>query len=108
MTIARTATVRARMSPELKDSVEGVFDALGLTPSQAIVLFYKQIQLRRGLPFEVRLPQPPIPDMGTMDQAEFDAELQKGHAAALAGDLRPASEARAALRGKLSSWSSAS
>ena len=108
MTVARTATVRARMSPELKDSVEGVFDSLGLTPSQAIVLFYKQIELRRGLPFEVRLPQPPIPDMGTMAPAEFDGELQKGYAAAMSGDLRPASEARAALKGRLPSWPSAS
>ena len=108
MTIARTATVRARMSPELKNSVEGVFDALGLTPSQAIVLFYKQIALRRGLPFEVRLPQPPIPDMGAMDRAEFDGELDKGYAAAMSGDLRPASKARATLRGKRASWTSVS
>lgn len=108
MTVTRSATVRARMSPELKESVEGVFDALGLTPSQAIVLFYKQIALHRGLPFEVRLPQPPIPDMGSMGREEFDGELEKGYAAAMSGDLRPVSAARTALRGKQASWASVS
>lgn len=108
MPVARTATVRARMSPELKESVEEVFSALGLTSSQAIVLFYKQIQLHKGLPFAVRLPHPPIPDMATMGGDEFDAELSKGYAAAMAGDVRPASEARAALHGKQASWATLS
>lgn len=108
MSVARTATVRARMSPELKESVEEVFSELGLTSSQAIVLFYKQIQLHKGLPFAVRLPHPPIPDMATMGGDEFDAELSKGYAAAMAGDVRPASEARAALHGKQASWTALS
>lgn len=29
---------------------------LGLTPTEAITLFYKQVALYRGLPFPVRIP----------------------------------------------------
>ncbi len=36
--------------------VARVFRDLGLTASQAIALFYRQVQLRHGLPFEVRVP----------------------------------------------------
>ena len=30
--------------------------ALGLNASEAITLFYRQVALRRGLPFEIKLP----------------------------------------------------
>ncbi|MCB0184303.1 MAG: type II toxin-antitoxin system RelB/DinJ family antitoxin, partial [Caldilineaceae bacterium] len=40
-----------------------VFQALGLTSSQAITLFYRQVQLQQGLPFAVRLPQKGGPSM---------------------------------------------
>lgn len=52
----KTAVVTARMDPELKHDAEEVFRELGLTTTQAITLFYKQVELERGLPFAVRLP----------------------------------------------------
>jgi DNA-damage-inducible protein J len=54
--MARTTTVRARIEPSLKDEVETVLDALGLSTTEAITLFYKQIQPRQGLPFAVEVP----------------------------------------------------
>jgi DNA-damage-inducible protein J len=54
----KTAVISARVDPELKQSAEKVFQELGLTASQAITLFYKQVELERGLPFAVRLPNP--------------------------------------------------
>jgi DNA-damage-inducible protein J len=33
-----------------------VLDKLGMTPTEAITLFYKQVKLYRGLPFPVRIP----------------------------------------------------
>jgi DNA-damage-inducible protein J len=36
--------------------VENVFEELGLSTTQAITLFYQQVRLHRGLPFEVRVP----------------------------------------------------
>ncbi len=52
----KTATVRARIKPDLKNKAERVFRDLGLSTTQAINLFYKQVELRNGLPFEVVIP----------------------------------------------------
>ena len=37
-------------------NVENIFEQLGLTTTEAINLFYKQVELHRGLPFEVKIP----------------------------------------------------
>lgn len=52
----KTKTVTVRLDSDLKQDVEHIFSDLGLSTSQAIVLFYKQVQLHQGLPFEVRIP----------------------------------------------------
>lgn len=52
----KSAMIRARMDPDLKEEVERVFAELGLTTTQAITLFYQQVKLNRGLPFSVRIP----------------------------------------------------
>ena len=52
----KTATISARIDPDVKEAAESIFRDLGLTTSQAISLFYRQVQLRHGLPFEVRVP----------------------------------------------------
>lgn len=52
----KSATVRARIKPDLKNKAEKVFRELGLSTTQAINLFYKQVELRNGLPFEVVIP----------------------------------------------------
>jgi DNA-damage-inducible protein J len=44
------------MEPALKDKAEYVFRKLGLTTTQALTLFYKQVELRNGLPFDVAIP----------------------------------------------------
>jgi DNA-damage-inducible protein J len=54
----KTAMVRARVEPELKGRAETVFQRLGLNATQAITLFYKQVELRGGLPFDVVVPTP--------------------------------------------------
>ena len=56
--MSKTATVRARLEPALKDRAEGVFHKLGLNPTQAITIFYRQVELRGGLPFDVAVPTP--------------------------------------------------
>jgi DNA-damage-inducible protein J len=54
--MAKTEMIRARVEPDLKREAEAVLKALGLNASEAITLFYRQVALRRGLPFEIRLP----------------------------------------------------
>jgi DNA-damage-inducible protein J len=52
----KTAMIRARMEPDLKEKAEQVLAKVGLSPTEAIRLFYRQVSLRGGLPFEVRVP----------------------------------------------------
>jgi len=52
----KTSTVRARIAPKLKEEVEGLFCELGLSVTEAINIFYKQVQLQHGLPFPVVVP----------------------------------------------------
>jgi DNA-damage-inducible protein J len=44
------------MEPQTKEKAEGVLSRLGITPTEAIRIFYRQIALRGGLPFPVVIP----------------------------------------------------
>jgi DNA-damage-inducible protein J len=71
--MAKTEMIRARVEPELKQEAEAVLKALGLNASEAITIFYRQIALRRALPFEVRLPNETT--RAAMRQALDDEDL---------------------------------
>jgi DNA-damage-inducible protein J len=44
------------VEPRTKSKAEGVLKKLGMSPTEAIRLFYRQICLRGGLPFAVLVP----------------------------------------------------
>jgi DNA-damage-inducible protein J len=52
----KTATIRACIEPRLKKEAETILTRIGLSASQAITIFYRQVALRRGLPFEIVMP----------------------------------------------------
>lgn len=52
----KDATVRARIDLDLKLEVEHLFEELGISTTEAITLFYRQVKLRNGLPFDVVVP----------------------------------------------------
>ncbi len=54
--MSRTATVRARIEPDLKTDVEKLLVQLGVSTTEAITMFFNQIRLRNGLPFPVEIP----------------------------------------------------
>ena len=54
--MSKTETIRARVEPQLKHGAEEVFATLGLSVTEAITLFYKQVTLCQGLPFAVKIP----------------------------------------------------
>ena len=56
LTTPKTAVISARIYPERRHEAEEVFRELALTAAQAITLFYKQVELERGLPFVIRVP----------------------------------------------------
>ncbi len=52
----KEATVNARIEPKLKKEAENILNEVGLTSAEAVRLFYKQVCLHKGLPFEVKIP----------------------------------------------------
>ena len=54
--MAKSEFVRARVEPELKTQAEEIFSKLGLSPTDAITLFYVQVILHDRLPFAVSIP----------------------------------------------------
>jgi len=50
----KTEMIRARIEPELKAGAEDVFRLVGLTTTQAITIFFRQVVIHKGLPFPVR------------------------------------------------------
>ena len=54
--MAKTAVIRARIEPDLKFEAEYILRELGLSPTEAVTLFYRQIKMNRGLPFTVKIP----------------------------------------------------
>ena len=52
----KTAVITARIEPGLKESVEQIFTQLGLSTTQAITLFLRQVELQQGLPFNLKVP----------------------------------------------------
>ncbi|RKZ09338.1 type II toxin-antitoxin system antitoxin, RelB/DinJ family [Candidatus Fermentibacteria bacterium] len=54
--MSKTATVRARLKPELKEKAEEILHRLGVNTSQAITMFYRQIEMNNGLPFNMVIP----------------------------------------------------
>ena len=53
---SKTQMIHARVDPKLKKSVERIFSDLGISTTEAIRIFLKQVELHRGLPFPVATP----------------------------------------------------
>ncbi|WP_288815681.1 type II toxin-antitoxin system RelB/DinJ family antitoxin [uncultured Varibaculum sp.] len=88
--MAKTANLYARIEPELKEQAEHILNSLGLPPSSAITMFYKQVVLQQGLPFNVKLNYREPLDIGSMTKHELQAELGRGYQSVLSGDVKPA------------------
>jgi toxin ParE1/3/4 len=86
----KSANVYARIEPDVKEQAEGILAALGIPASNAINMFYKQIILQRGLPFEVKMPSARPVDVSALSEAQMNAELEKGYADMQAGRTRSA------------------
>ena len=94
----KSANLYARIEPDVKEQAESILMALGVPASNAINMFYKQIILHNGLPFEVKLPSAKPVDMSALSKEELDAEIEKGYADMLAGKTKPADQVFAGIR----------
>lgn len=88
--MAKTSNLYARIEPDVKEQAETILSALGIPVSNAINMFYKQIILQRGIPFEMKLPANRVPDLGKLTKEQLDTELEKGYADVAAGRTKAA------------------
>ena len=78
--MSQTALIHARIDPATKAATEKILKTIGLTPTEAIRLLYRQIALRGEFPVELRRPNAETAkvlaqidaseDLGTFDNAE--------------------------------------
>lgn len=54
----KTANISLRTTPETKKTAEKIFKKLGITTTEAVNMFYRQVILNQGLPFDVKIPNP--------------------------------------------------
>ena len=91
--MAKSANLYARIEPEIKEQAEKILSALGIPASNAINMFYK-----RGLPFEVKIPDRAPTDISMLRTEELHAELEKGYADMMAGRTKDAKTVFADIR----------
>ena len=94
----KTANLYARIEPDVKEQAENVLETLGISVSSAINMFYKQIILHKGIPFDVTLPANRPLDLSSLSAAELSEELEKGYADMQAGRTKSAAQVFADIR----------
>jgi DNA-damage-inducible protein J len=94
----KSANLYARLEPDVKDQAEKILSTLGIPVSNAINMFYKQIILQRGLPFDVKIPSVQPVDIYSLSGEQMDAELEKGYADMKAGRTKTANRSFADIR----------
>jgi DNA-damage-inducible protein J len=72
---SKTEMIHARIDPKLKRSAEGIFSEIGVSTAEAIRLFLKQVELHRGLPFPVSIPNKET--IAAMAEANRPARLKR-------------------------------
>lgn len=62
----KSTNLYVRIEPDIKEKAEEILSKLGISVSSAINMFYKQIILQQGLPFEVKLSSEKITDISQL------------------------------------------
>lgn len=96
--MARTATVFARVEPEVKEQAEIVLERLGIPMSNAVDMFLRQVVIQHGIPFEMKLPANRPLVLEELTKEQLDAELEKGFDDIENGRVYSADEVESELR----------
>ncbi len=70
----KTAIINARIKPELKKDVEAILSQLGMTTTQAITVFFEQVKMNKGIPFELKIPN--AETIEAMEEARADRDME--------------------------------
>lgn len=75
--MAKTANLTVRLEPEIKKQAEDILDKLGIPASSAVDMFYRQVILNKGLPFEAKLPDNIFEDFSTISKDQLKKLIDK-------------------------------
>lgn len=71
--MAKTATIQARIDPDVKNNAQNVLSKLNISMSEAISIFLTQVTLNRGIPFAVKIPNSLTAE--TLNKSDNNEEL---------------------------------
>ena len=94
----KSSNVAARVEPEIKEKAEKILSTLGISVSNGINMFYRQVILWNGLPFRPSIPVSEPKSISEITKEEFDAKMARGIAQAKSGEGIPSDEFFSKLR----------
>lgn len=71
----QSAVIHARIDSPTKEATERILSSIGLTPTEAIRLLYRQIVIRGEFPLELRVPNALTAD--TLAKADRGEEIEE-------------------------------
>ncbi len=95
----KSASVNVRINENIKQHAESILEDLGISRAVAIDLFYRQIILHNGLPFDLKLNTPPL-STSDFSPSELEDILSRGVEETNNGHGRSAKEFFATLLGE--------
>ena len=100
ISIRKTSSIYTRVEPEIKEQAEQILSKLGIPVANAVNLFLHQVVLRKGIPFDVCLPQNPPLDYTNLSAEQFNAEIEKGSANLDEGKVISSKQVREEMKGQ--------
>ena len=88
----KSSNVAARVEPEIKEKAEKILSTLGISVSNGINMFYRQVILWNGLPFRPSIPVTEPKPLSEITKEKFDAKMARGIAQAESGEGIPAKD----------------
>jgi DNA-damage-inducible protein J len=73
--MAKSAVIQTRIDPIIKNKAQTIFNQLNISMSEAISIFLTQVTLKRGIPFDISLPNELTAD--TLKKSEEGKNLHK-------------------------------
>ncbi|MCR5008600.1 MAG: type II toxin-antitoxin system RelB/DinJ family antitoxin [Oribacterium sp.] len=99
----KTATILARVEPEVKEEAEEILSQLGISSSVVINALYKKIIRTRGIPFTFDLSTNPVA-RDEMTDREFDIMMERGLSQAKNNESRPAKDVISDIKKDIKEW----
>lgn len=73
--MSSSATIQVRIDEPTKAQAKSVFNALGMSLSEGVCLFLRQVIMHQGIPFEVKIPN--ALTAKTLEESEKGIDLHK-------------------------------